>query len=581
MSDRADDARWLRDRQALAAVPLRRLRLLAPLTGLLVVLQAWLLAQVIDRATFGGAGLKDLGPWLAALPLLFVLRFLAQWQSDRLGLQAAFTVKQALREAMIERLRAAGPLTLEGQQSGRLATALVEAVEALEPYFARFVPALVLLSAAPLAILVAVFAADWLSGVVLLVTAPLVPLFMTLIGREAERRNQRQWCQLARMGGHFLKALQALPTLKLFNASRRELETIARLSEGFRERTMAVLRVAFLTSAALEFLAAISIALVAVFVGFRLLDGEMTFLHGFFVLLLAPEFYQPLRNYGVQNHARMEAVAAAEQIRAVLELPASPVTAPAAATQEHDFAGPIRLRHVHFAYADRQPALTDLSLTIEPGEHLAIVGPSGAGKSTLMRLLLGFVLPQQGTLSVGETPLDEALLPAWRRRLGWVPQRPRLFHGSIADNIRLGWPEAPEEAVRQAARDARVLDFADVLPQGLDTPLGEGGTGLSGGQAQRVALARALLRRPDWLLLDEPTAHLDRTTEAAVTATLERLRGHCGILSIAHRLHTLRRADRILVLEQGRIVQEGPFQALADKPGPFRDLLRDSREILP
>lgn len=549
---------------------------------MLIVAQAWLLARIVDAAAFGGADLARLQPWLLTLLPVILIRFLVQWRSERLGDQAALQIKQQLRDELIEQLRHAGPLRLANEQSGRLAAGLIDAIEALDSFFARYLPARILMSMVPLVLLIVVLPIDWISGLVLVITAPLIPLFMALIGRQAERLNQRQWRQLARMGGYFLNVLQALPTLKMFNASRREGTRIAQISEDFRRSTMQVLRVAFLTSAVLEFLAAISIALIAVFIGFRLLDNEMAFFYGFFILLLAPEFYQPLRNFGVQNHARMEAVAAAEQIGAILDLPTAEAAGEAGTKPAPDtLSGPLALDAVRFSYAEGRPALDGVTLQIAPDEHLAIVGRSGAGKSTLFNLLLGFIQSDAGCVRIGETPLDASILAAWRRRLGWVPQRPRLFHGTVADNIRLGAPDAPLETVRDAARAAHALEFIERLPQGFDTLVGEGGQGLSGGQVQRIALARALVRQPDWLLLDEPTAHLDRESEAAILETLETLHGRCGILSIAHRLHTLRHADRILVMDQGRIVQSGPFEALADSPGPFAKLLHDPMEILP
>ncbi len=572
---------WLTGLSGRATRQFRLLRLLAPLTGILIIAQAWLLARIVDAAAFGGESLTTLSPWLIALLPIILVRFLAQWGSERLGDQAAQQVKQQLRDELIEHLRRAGPLRLANEQSGRLSAGLIDAVEALDPFFARYLPARILMTMVPLIILVVVLPIDWISGLVLMVTAPLVPLFMALIGRQAERLNQQQWRELARMGGYFLNVLQALPTLKMFNASRREGNRIAKVSEDFRRSTMQVLRVAFLTSAVLEFLAAISIALIAVFIGFRLLDGEMAFFHGFFILLLAPEFYLPLRNFGVQNHARMEAVAAAEQIEAILALP--PAHPPAEENTAHPrdtLEGGISLQEVHFAYAEGRPALDGVTLQVAPGEHLAIVGRSGAGKSTLVNLLLGFVQPDAGVVRIGETHLDESTLAAWRRRIGWVPQRARLFHGTVADNIRLGAPDAPISRVHDAALAAHALSFIEQLPQGFDTLVGEGGLGISGGQVQRIALARALVRQPDWLLLDEPTAHLDHETEAAILETLETLHGQCGILSIAHRLHTLHHADRIVVMDRGRIVQSGTFEELSASPGPFAELLHDPAEIL-
>ncbi len=562
---------WLRERRHDIAPLARRQRLIAALLGVLVVLQAWVLARIIDQAAFAGAGLNALAPLLVAWVPLLLLRGGLAWTGDRLAWRAAQQVRSQLRRELFDHLRRSGPYPLRERPTGELGNVLVDAVEAIGPYFAHYLPARLLMTLVPPLILLAVWPADWLSGLILLLTAPLVPLFMALIGQAAQRASQRQWRQLSRMGGHFLDVLRHLPLLKAFNASRRETARIAQTAEAFRRRTMQVLRLAFLSSAVLEFLAAISIALVAVLVGFRLLDGEMAFFHGLFVLLLAPEFYLPLRRYGAQNHARMEAIAAAEQILEVLALPAA---APAATSSQVALRhGALELRDLHFTHPGGDTALAGLDLRIEPGEHLAIVGPSGAGKSTLLLLLLGFIPPESGEIRLAGAPLEAAHLAAWRRRIGWVPQRPHLFPGTLRENIALGCPDAPTETVREAAQAAGILDFIEALPEGFETPIGEGGRGLSGGQRQRIALARALLHRPDWLLLDEPTAHLDPDSERAFVAALRNLRGRVGIVHVAHRLETLHEADRIVVMQGGRVTDSGDWQTLCSRPGPFRDLL--------
>ena len=569
---------WLKSQQASAAAPLRWLRLLAPITGLLIVAQAWLLAHVIDAVAFRDAGLRDVSLWLALLPAVFGLRFIAGWLSARLGFRAAQAIKIDIRARLFDKLRRLGPIGLGHDNSGALATRIVDGVEALDGYFARYVPAMIMMSMLPLMILLVVFPCDWISGLVLLLTAPLVPLFMTLIGKSAERRNQAQWVQLTRMGSYFLNVIQTLPTLKSFNASRRELERIARVSDAFRQVTMSVLRLAFLTSAVLEFFASISIALIAVFIGFRLLDNEMPFLYGFFVLLLAPEFYLPLRNLGVQNHARMEAAAAAEQIADLLERPDQPL--PLSAPDNIQFQGTLRIQQVHYAYDGQRRALNGLDLEITPGEHIAIVGPSGSGKSTLVSLLLGFMWPDSGQILVGDLPLAQDNIQAWRRQLGWIPQRAHLFHGTLLDNIRLGMPDASMDAVMNACEAARALPFIQALPQGLETPVGEGGQGLSGGQVQRIAIARALVRNSPWLLLDEPSAHLDPESERLVTQALDDLGEGRTVISIAHRLQSVRKADRIVVMRDGRVIQSGGFEQLAKTPGAFRELLEAGGELL-
>jgi ATP-binding cassette subfamily C protein CydD len=334
---------------------------------------------------------------------------------------------------------------------------------------------------------------------------------------------------------------------------------------------MAVLRVAFLSSLVLEFMATVSIAMVAVFIGFRLLYGDIHYLPGFFVLLLAPEFYLPLRNMGTQYHARMEAVGASEQIVKLLntplpETPAGERTLPADAPLE------IRFEHVGFAYDPGRPVLADIDFTLAHGERLALVGPSGAGKTTLSQLLLGFIRPQSGRLSINGIDLHELSENAWLSQVAWLPQRPTLFHGSLLDNIRLGRPDADPEAVRQAAELANAADFIERLPQGYDTLVGDRGQGLSGGEIQRIALARAFLKDARLVVLDEASASLDPETEALITESVERLARNRAMLVIAHRLETIRRADRILVLNEGRIVEQGGHEALLAGNGLYASM---------
>lgn len=551
--------------------------------GLLAVAQAWVLAIILDAAIFKDAGLAEVQSWLWGLLALFGARALIVWLAERSAFQAAAQVRATLRDRVHRHLQRLGPAYLSGQRSGALVETLTKGIDDLEGYYARFVPAMTLVMILPLAILTAVMPMDWLAGLVLLVTAPLIPLFMILIGSGAEVRNQRQWKQLARMSAHFLDVIQGLTTLKLFGASRREVAIIARVSNDYRHSTMQVLRVAFLSSAVLEFFASVGIAIVAVFIGFRLYGlavpvptwipiPDVTYLQGFFVLMLAPEFYAPLRNLGTQYHARMGAVAAAEQLIQVLNTEPTqinPGTEPLAAARPLG----VRFEDVHFSYEPGREALQGLSFDIPPGQRIALVGTSGAGKTTVVNLLLGFLVPTGGRILIGEQALADIDLEDWRRHLAWMPQQPRLFQGTIADNIRLGRPEANLDAVREAARRARAADFIEALPLGYDSPVGERGAGLSGGQIQRIALARAFLRNAPLVVLDEATANLDPESERLVQDGIDELARDRTLLVIAHRLATVRRADRILVLDRGRIVEQGTHDELAGAGGLYARMI--------
>ena len=541
-------------------------------SGGLLILQAWLLARTVDAVVFEQAMLQQVMPWLWGLLALFLVRAGLAWASEQAAFQAAVQVKLALRELLYTHVRRLGPAWLSGERSGDIVNTLSDGVEALEAYYARYLPAMSLMALVPLAILVFVFSHDWLAGVVMMVTAPLIPLFMILIGKGAEQRNQRQWRQLAWMSAHFLDVIQGLTTLRLFNASRREAQVIARISDDYRQGTMSVLRIAFLSSFVLEFFSTVSIAMVAVLIGFRLYWGEMDFMHGLFVLLLAPEFYLPLRNMGAQYHARMEAIGAAERIVEILDTPVvktSGKLTSIAGLRQAD----IRFEAVSFRYPDGRQAVQDIDLVIRPGETLALVGASGAGKTTLINLLMGFLQPQGGRIRVGGVPLQDIAPEAWRRQLAWLPQRPQLFPGSVTDNIRLGMPSAGREAVQRASALAQAVDFIEALPRGWDTRVGEAGQGLSGGQVQRIALARAFLRDAPLVILDEPTANLDLDSEARVHAAVRTLAAGRTLILIAHRLRTVREADRIIVLDDGRIVQTGTHAELLQSSPLYRRML--------
>jgi ATP-binding cassette subfamily C protein CydD len=536
------------------------------LSGLLLIAQAWLLAKTVNAVIFTQATLPDVMPWLWGMLALFVLRAGLAWASEQSAFHAAVQVKLALREQLYQHVQKLGPAWLSHERSGDILNTLSDGVEALEAYYARYIPAMSLMVLVPLALLVFVFAHDWVSGLVMVLTAPLIPVFMILIGKGTEKRNQQQWRQLARMSAHFLDVIQGLTTLKLFNASRREAHMVASISDQYRETTMSVLRIAFLSSFVLEFLATVSIAIVAVLIGFRLFWGEMQFFHGFFVLLLAPEFYLPLRNMGTQYHARMQAIGAAERMVEILQTPVPETAGNSALVPDLRTTG-VHFDAVNFAYPDGRQALQNLNLEIKAGETLALVGASGAGKTTLTNLLLGFLQPQSGQIRIGDVPLSTLTPQSWREAVAWLPQKPQLFPGTVADNIRLGSPQASDEAVQQAATQAQAHDFIAALPQGYATLIGEAGRGLSGGQVQRIALARAFLKNAPLVILDEATANLDRESETRIQAAVRELAVGRTVVMIAHRLRTVQDADRIAVLDQGQVVQTGTHtQLLASSP---------------
>ncbi len=520
----------------------------------LIVAQATLLAHIIVAAFLGGDSLAALTPellWLAAISLA---RGLVDAGFETTGRIGAARVMAELRSKLTRHLLLDRPGALREERTGELAAAAVQGVDALEAYFARYLPQVVLAALAPLFILAWAFPRDWEAAAILAVTAPLIPVFMILIGRLAERSTRRRWRRLSRLSARFLDLVGGLETLRAHGLAESQGRSIAAAGESYRRETMATLRIGFLSALVLELAAMIGVALVAATVGIQLAEGTLGLTAGLTVLILAPELYMPLRRLGAQFHASADGMASAEAIFAVLDQPAA-VSVPAAPVAAPDPGrAPVSVRGLRFSYPGREEVLRGLDFELEPGETVALVGPSGGGKSTLLSLLLRLADPSAGAIACGGVDLLDVDPVAWHRQVAWVPQRPTIFAGTVGENLRLADPDASDGSVAAAAREAGLLDVIASLPEGMATPIGEGGRRLSAGQAQRVGLARAFLRDAPLLLLDEPTAHLDEETELAVAAAVERLAAGRTALLVAHRPELARRADRVLELRDGLVV---------------------------
>ncbi|MFH8888364.1 thiol reductant ABC exporter subunit CydD [Streptomyces sp. NPDC017949] len=532
----------------------------------LVVGQAMLIAEIVVGAFEQGLGAGELRIPLLLLAAVALGRGLVAWLTELAAHRAGAAVKSELRVRLLDRAADLGPGATGSRRTGSLVALATRGVDALDDYFSRYLPQLGLAVVVPVAVLARIVTEDWVSAAIIVVTLPLIPLFMILIGMATQSRMDRQWRLLSRLSGHFLDVVAGLPTLKVFGRAKAQAESIRKITDDYRQATMRTLRIAFLSSFALELLATLSVALVAVTIGMRLVHGELDLYTGLVILILAPEAYLPLRQVGAQYHAAAEGLAAAEEIFEVLE---TEPPATGGGVRVPDSGLRIEFDGVEVRYEGRSASSPGpVSLVVEPGECVALTGPSGAGKSTLLNVLLGFVTPTAGRVRIGAVDQAELSLEEWRERIAWVPQRPHLFAGSIAENVRLARPGACDEDVESALRDAGAWEFVAALPGGIRTSLGEGGVGLSAGQRQRLALARAFLADRPVLLLDEPTAALDGETEAAVVDAVRRLAVGRTVLLVVHRPALLAVADRVVAVGEGAPGTAGPAGPAAGSVAP-------------
>ncbi|WP_426698010.1 heme ABC transporter permease/ATP-binding protein CydD [Aeromonas hydrophila] len=550
--------------------------------GILMVAQAWLLATLLHGFIIEGTTPAQSIPLFIALLLVTLGKTVLAYGREVASFKAGSAVRQAIRELVLTRLGRLGPAYIQRRPAGSWASLLLEQIENMQDFFSRYLPQMAIAVFIPVVILVAVFPVNWAAGLILLGTAPLIPLFMILVGVGAADANRRNFQALARLSGHFLDRLKGLRTLQLFMRTQAEGDAIRDASEDFRERTMEVLRLAFLSTAVLEFFAALSVALVAVYFGFSYIDhlnfghygSKVTLFTGLFVLFLAPEFYAPLRELGAHYHAKAQAIGAAEQLLEFLE---AEVTEPASGHAPFHADTPIKVeaKGLEVLSAEGKVLVGPIDFTLASGSRTALIGISGAGKSSLVNALLGFA-PYRGEFKVNGQELASLDMSQWRRQLGWLSQNPQLFHASLRDNLLLANPSASDSELEEALKRAQAWEFA--MEKGLDYAVGDQAGGLSVGQAQRLALARTLLKSTQLMVLDEPTASLDRHSERAIMTTLEQAAAGQTLLMITHRIDQLTKMDQILVLARGKLVEQGSFQQLSTAQGPFARLLSQRNE---
>lgn len=515
------------------------------LIAALAVVQAFTLAELITRVFQGGADLGAVMPAVWVLVAVVLARIVLVYLSEVSAHATAATAKSQLRSALVAKVMRLGPVWLARRGEGELATLTTRGVDALDAYFARYLPMLVLAVTVPLIGGIAILSQDVLAFVIVLLTLPLIPVFMILVGLYTKGRVDRQWRTLGVLSGHFLDVVAGLPTLAVFGRAKAQAENIRRVGDAYRVSTLRVLRVSFLSALVLELLSSLSVALIAVSIGLRLVDGSFSLQAGLAILILAPEVYLPLRMVGANFHAAAEGLGAAEQVFEVLE---TEDPHRGTRTDVPDPARyPIRVADLTVVYEGRDElALNVPEMTIEPGVITALVGPSGCGKSTLLAVLMGFAAPNSGTVCVGGQDLAEFDIQAWRAQVAYVPQSPHMFSASVRDNVALGSPDSSDEQVRDALAAAGAAGFVAELPEGWHTLIGEGGRSLSVGQQRRLALARALLRDSQLLLLDEPTAALDAATEADVLAAVRDHAAGRTVVVVAHRETLVAAADRVI-----------------------------------
>lgn len=576
--------RWLKQQSVLSRRWLMISRLLGFVSGVLIIGQAWILARILQHMIMENIPREALLMPFIQLVLVFILRAWVVWLRERVGFHAGQQIRFEIRRQVLDRLQQAGPAWIQGKPAGSWATLILEQIDDMHDYYARYLPQMALAACVPLLIVVAIFPSNWVAALILLATAPLIPLFMALVGMGAADANRRNFLALARLSGHFLDRLRGMDTLRIFGRGEAETESIREASQDFRQRTMEVLRLAFLSSGVLEFFTSLSIALVAVYFGFSYL-GELNFgsygmtvtlFSGFLALILAPEFFQPLRDLGTFYHAKAQAVGAADSLKTFLE---APLAQPEQGEQILDTSEPVTLhaKDLFITSPEGKTLVGPLNFTLNAGQRAVLVGQSGSGKSSLLNALAGF-LPYSGSLQVNGVELRHLQPEGWHRMMSWVGQNPQLPATTLRENVLLGNPDASEDQLFSALERAWVNEFLPQLPDGVDTAVGEQAARLSVGQAQRVAVARALIAPCRLLLLDEPAASLDAHSEQRVMQALSEASTQQTTLMVTHQLEGLMDWDAIWVMENGQIIEQGTYQQLVDANGVFTSLLANRQE---
>nr|WP_321280458.1 cysteine/glutathione ABC transporter permease/ATP-binding protein CydD [uncultured Vibrio sp.] len=569
--------KWLKQQSKLAKRWLMIAIGLGVLSSVFLLAQAALLASILHQLIIEQVDKSELIWHFVGLGGTVIGRAACTWGREIAGYRCGEQIRVYIRQLILDKVHKLGPAYIKGKPAGSWATLILEQVEDMQDFFSRYLPQMSLSVLIPFIILIVVFPVNWAAGLIFLVTAPLVPIFMALVGKKAAEANRKNFKALQRLSGHFYDRLQAMTTIRLFDRTKSETETLKGASEVFRTRTMDVLKIAFLSSAVLEFFTSISIAITAVYFGFSYI-GELNFGYygagvtlfaGLFILILAPEFYQPLRDLGTYYHAKQQAVGAAESIVDFLELDVDHVKG-GNHILDQDTPIEIEANDLVILSPEGKQLAGPLTFLLKANQSTALVGPSGAGKTSLVNTILGF-MPYQGSLKINGCELSQLDLATWRKTISWIGQNPMLLHGSIRDNVTLGKHNVQDDAVNTVLKDSHAAEFVEL--HGLDYPISDRSGGLSVGQAQRLALSRAMLQNGRFWLLDEPTASLDARSERLVMEGIGKYTQSTTNLMITHQLAPLKNVSQILVMQNGQIVQRGDYSTLSSEEGLFKEML--------
>ncbi|CAG9622068.1 thiol reductant ABC exporter subunit CydD [Sutcliffiella rhizosphaerae] len=549
--------------------------IIAVLTGLTIIGQAYFFVTIVDRIFLRGHSFQEIIPFLAGLLGVLAARAILTYFNGITGVKLATKVKKDFRIALLKKYSKSPVQAALKGQSGQKVSVMMDAVDEVDPYFSKYIPQVIQSSIIPIIILIAAFSQHVNTGLIILVTAPFIPIFMIVVGLKTKKKSEEQMEKLNAFSGTFLDTLQGLTTLKLFNRSKKQQQTIEESSHSFRDATMEVLKIAFLSSLMLEFISMLAIGLIALEAGLQLVVFEnIGFFTAFFVLVLAPEFYLYLKELGSAFHTGRGSMGAAKKVTDELNAEEAPVEWGEESLPNMETPPSLELRDLGFRYRDEGFALQGIAASIKPYSQIALVGKSGSGKSTLLNLISGLIRPTDGTVMVEGKPLFDYQEKAWFDKVSYISQNPYLFAGTIADNIAIGGKaDATEEELKIAAEKAGILALVESLPEGFQTKIGEGGRGLSGGEKQRLALARAFLKKPSIILFDEPTTGLDLKTEKILQESMKELAKTSTVITVAHRLHTIKKADTILFLETGSLVAKGTHHELLQTVPSYQQMV--------